>query len=61
LWTPVVSNVTPAQRAAPGMATGAGFAYGTPQGPVRHSSRLREAASSQATPYALRAGSTPNR
>eukprot|EP00026_Physarum_polycephalum_P004448 Phypoly_transcript_04467.p1 GENE.Phypoly_transcript_04467~~Phypoly_transcript_04467.p1 ORF type:complete len:437 (-),score=107.00 Phypoly_transcript_04467:104-1414(-) len=61
LWTPVVSNVTPAQRAGMVAGAAAGFAYGTPQGPVRHSSRLREAASSQSTPYSLRAGSTPNR
>lgn len=64
LWTPVVSNVTPAQRTpAQGVSAGGATyaAYGAPQGPVRHSSRLREAASSQAAPYSLRAGTTPNR
>lgn len=56
IWTPVVSNVITARQIAQPPAYPP---YGTPQGPVRHSTRLREAAS-QAQPYALR-GATPNR
>lgn len=58
IWTPVVTNVITARQVAqpPPFPS-----YGTPQGPVRHSTRLREAAS-QAQPYALRGNSsTPNR